>query len=121
MKFIPTNPPRTFHVGINDNIEIKDCGKVSLAPDEMVSFIDKAGNEYDVGKKEWGFYATPSINGRLVRNGYKTALVANSLNLVFIMLVDISKMDLFQEYILREQQNLVCWLDELEQNTIENN
>lgn len=114
MKFIPENPPRIFHVGRNEDIEIKDCGKISLAPNEMVTFIDGTGNEYDVCRKEWGYYATPSINERLVRNGYKTALVTNSLSLYFIMLVEPEKIDLFQEYLLQDQQKLLCWLDELE-------
>jgi hypothetical protein len=33
------------------------------------------GKEYDVAKKDWGFYATPSMNGRLKKFGFKTAIV----------------------------------------------
>ena len=54
-----------------------DCGRIALAPDEQVTFTTEAGGEYDVTRKSWGFYATPSINGRLKTFGLRAALVRN--------------------------------------------
>ena len=42
------------------------------------------GKEYDFVAKDWGFYASPSINDRLVREGFKVALVSNTENKIFM-------------------------------------
>lgn len=104
--------PRTFKVGIHRKTKIKDCGKINLNPDEMVSFINNEGHEYDIVSKDWGFYATPSINKRLLDEGYKTALVKNSFNQFYIMLVDKNKMDKFKKYCIDDKQTVIEWLDE---------
>ena len=112
MKFIPENPPRIFHVGRNEDIEINDCGKISLAPNEMVTFIDGTGNEYDVCRKEWGYYATPSINQRLANNGFRTALVKNLIGNTYIMLVNREGEEIFLQYLSEEGSVIICWLDD---------
>ena len=65
MEFNKKNPPRKFKVGIKKEITIKDCGTIELQNDEQVTFLTGKSAEYDVARKSWGFYATPSINGRL--------------------------------------------------------
>ena len=75
MKFEELKPPRTFRVGRQSEVEIHDCGRIRLQPDEMVTFITSGGRQYDVTAKSWGFYATPSLNGRLQGQGFKSALV----------------------------------------------
>lgn len=112
MKFTENNPPRKFTVGKYVPIELSDCGKIELAPDELVTFTTESGAEYDVGRKSWGFYATPSVNGRLASFGFKTALVRNAANQYFIMLVEQEKMTEFQEYVQQEHSDIVEWLDE---------
>ena len=63
MKFKPKNPPRTFEVGAETKYTMSDCASIELEPNEQVTFL--AGKaEYDVTRKEWGYYATPSTNGR---------------------------------------------------------
>ena len=64
--------PRPFVVGIKKKLTIKDMGTVYLAPNEQLTFITENKNRYDVGRKNWGFYATPSINSRLKKEGFKT-------------------------------------------------
>lgn len=75
MIFNPKEPPREFSVGRNDQISILDCGIIELEPNEQVSFVTEKGNEYDVVKKDWGFYATPSLDGRLHQQGFQPHLV----------------------------------------------
>lgn len=111
MKVNFTSPPRKFTVGNDQSIEISDMGSIELNAQEQVTFI-AADKEYDVTAKEWGFYATPSVNGRLKRFGWKTALVRNQRNQHFIMLVDPDKRDLFDKYCVDEEQTVVEWLDE---------
>ena len=56
---------KTLEVGNKVKFNIKDCGSIYLKSDEQVTFKCEKGSEYDVTKKEWGYYATPSLNGRL--------------------------------------------------------
>lgn len=105
-------PPRKFCVGLRQQIEIADCGKIELDPDEQVTFFTSSGKEYDVAAKAWGFYATPSINKRLIDQGFKTALVRNSAGRLYVMVVERDKIDLFKQYLKEEKQSVEVWLDE---------
>lgn len=96
MKNLLTQEPRVFVVG---DTKIKDFGKIELDTDEMISFKTKTGKEYDFAVKEWGFYATSSINGRLSKEGFKTALVKNSFNKYFINIVEREKVEEFKKYL----------------------
>ena len=106
------DPPRKYRCGLHNQIEINDCGEVYPEQNEQLTFFTKSGKEYDVTAKDWGFYATPSVNGRLVRQGFKTALVSNSRGQYFIMIVEGDKMEAFQVYLDEEKQAVVEWLDE---------
>lgn len=112
MKFERIDPPRTFKVGLDRSVEISDCGRVYLGPDEQVTFVSPSGKEYDFAAKSWGFYVTPSVNGRLKRQGFKTALVKNSFAQYYVMVVDPACMDEFNDYLSVEKQVVVEWLDE---------
>ena len=69
-------------------------------------------NEYDICKKNWGFYATPSLNKRLRKFGYKAALVKNKNLFTFsILIVDVKKKNIFFKYISDQNMILLCWLD----------
>ena len=104
--------PRNFSVGLNKQITIKDCGTIQLERDEQITFVTDSGKEYDVARKDWGFYATPSINGRLKGFGFKTALVKNTKGKYYIMLVEKEKLSYFKNYLKEERQTLEYWLDE---------
>jgi hypothetical protein len=112
MKFDPLDPPRKFRVGRDGQIEMSDCGRVCLAADEQVTFLTPSGKEHDFGAKRWGFYATPSVNGRLKEQGFKTALVRNAQGRLYIMVVDTDRLEEFHDYINAEQQTVCAWLDE---------
>ncbi len=112
MRFERTDPMRVFQVGLDQQISISDCGRVYLEPDEQVTFVTPAGKEHDFVAKNWGFYATPSINGRLADQGFKTALVKNSLGKYYIMVVDPDQMADFDTYLEIERHEIAEWLDE---------
>ena len=112
MKFAEKKPPREFVAGEVMQVVIKDCGAMNLDSDEQITFKTEDGGEYDVVRKNWGFYATPSMNGRLQTFGFKSALVKNSQGKIYIMLVEDSKIDEFLHYIERDKQKVVEWLDE---------
>lgn len=113
MRFVPKDPPRTFRVGINKEIELSDCGNVYLEADEQVTFVTPSGKEHDFVAKPWGFYSTPSVNARLVDQGFKTALVSSPLSgRFFIMVVERERLAEFEGYLRETQQEVVEWLDE---------
>jgi hypothetical protein len=113
MKFTPIDPPRQFEVsGAGVRLMLSDCGRVALEPNEQVTFTTQAGAEYDVTRKDWGFYATPSINGRLKSFGLRAALVLSVFGRLFLVLVEKGKEDAFLAYVVADRQKLLCWLDD---------
>jgi len=113
MKFTPINPPRLFEVtGAGVKLMLSDCGRAELDADEQLTFTTSGGGEYDVTRKSWGFYATPSINGRLKSFGLRAALVLNVSGRLFLMLVEKGKEDAFYQYVESDHQKMLCWLDD---------
>ncbi|HYF02554.1 MAG TPA: methyltransferase domain-containing protein [Patescibacteria group bacterium] len=113
MKFIEKNPPRTFSVGFEgQKIEISDCGEVLLQADEMLTFTTENGAEYDVVRKDFGFYATPSTNGRLKNFGLQTVIIRNLHGQFFVLLVEKGKEELFKRYAQSEQFEIVVKMDD---------
>jgi hypothetical protein len=116
MKFKAKEPPRKFQVtGAGITLSLSDCGSIELNPDEQVTFLTDTKAEYDVTRKSWGFYATPSINGRLKSFGLRGALVVSKFGKIFLMLVESGKEDHFFGYVQSDHQQFLCWLDDDEQ------
>ena len=113
MKIKKINPPRKFQVGIKSQITIFDCGSISLPFDHQVTFITENKGEYDVTRKEWGFYATPSINGRLKDFGFATALVKNVFGKNYIMIVEKKMIKKFYKYLKDDNLEVETWLSGL--------
>ena len=111
MKFTPSDPPRLFNVGQEAIIKLKDCGRIELLPDEQVTFTTESGGEYDVVRKSWGFYATPSVNRRLPTFGLYAAIVKSPGGRTYLWLVEKGKEKEFQAYAALERQKVICWLD----------
>lgn len=111
MRFMPQNPPRIYTAGFEHKVSISDCGRLELNPDEQVTFTTPMGGEYDLTRKEWGFYATPSTNGRLASFSLRTLLVRNRLGKCFVLLVEKGKEDVLTYYLELEKMDILCWLD----------
>ena len=112
MRFEPKQPPRLFQVGNAVKFDIKDCGSIELDHNEQLTFITPTGAEYDVARKDWGFYATPSLNGRLEQFGLRAVLIRNrGTDRYFLLLVESGKEALFDAYCLQENLAIVAWLD----------
>jgi hypothetical protein len=114
MKFEPKIPPREFEVGYDVKGTLRDCGAMRLAADEQITFLTEAGGEYDLTRKEWGFYATPSLNGRLAGFNLRAVLVKNRVDRFFVLLVERGKEAAFDRYVAAEPLKIVAWLDTLE-------
>lgn len=103
--------PRRFPVGVAE-IELSHVANIGLQPDEMVTFISAGHREYDVTAKDWGYYATPSVGGRLRQFGMRAALMRNvDTRQVFVVLVFDDKILAWRQYMEVERQELVMWLD----------
>jgi hypothetical protein len=110
MKLNRIEPPRVFAVGPT-KIQLKDCAHIELAPDEQVTFVTEKGGEFDVARKSWGFYATPSLNVRLKNFGLRGALV-KSQERFFLLLVEAEKEAEFHTYLAAQGMTLLGWLDD---------
>ncbi|MGE5417650.1 MAG: hypothetical protein ACM3UZ_13010 [Acidobacteriota bacterium] len=111
MIIMKNEPARKYRCGKEQWIEITDCGSIELMADEQVTFHTQSGAEYDLAAKSWGFYATPSLNGRLAGFGLHGVLVKNLANRFFMMLVEEGKEKEFDEYLSAEELEIICWLD----------
>jgi len=115
MRFDAKEPPRRFTVGNAGPIEMKDCGTLRLAADEQVTLVTENGAEYDVARKDWGFYATPSLNGRLEGFGLRAVLIQNrGTKRYFVLLVERGSERAFERYLEVENLRIVHWLDSSE-------
>ena len=100
-------------------VVLKDCGNIILNDNEQVTFSYKykKNSDYDVTKKNWGYYATPSINNRLKKNNFFSYIVINkSTKFFFIMLVHKNKKYLFLKYLKKENLKIVSWPKNLKNN-----
>ena len=111
MKIEEKRPPRVFQVGNVEKFPMRDCGTVHLEPDEQVTFVTESGAQYDLARKDWGFYATPSLNGRLSSFGLRGVLVKNPSGRYFVLLVAKGKEKHFDAYVESERLKIVCWMD----------
>lgn len=112
MKFEAKTPPRRFTVGNSVKFDMLDCGEVQLKPDEQVTFKTASGAEYDIAAKDWGFYATPSLNGRLEQFGLRGVLIRNrDTGRYFVLLVERGHEQQFVAYCLQENLAVIAWLD----------
>lgn len=110
MRFEPNNPPRVFVVG--DGIPIRDCGTIALEANEQLTFLTESGAQYDVARKDWGFYATPSLDGRLAEFRLRAVIVQNhSTKKYFILLVEHGHEASFEAYLDSENLRIVSWID----------
>jgi len=106
-----SDPPRRFTVGRDQALTLTDCAHIALDPDEQVTFTTPAGGEVDVCRKDWGFYATPSLNGRLPAHGLKPALCANAGGQLYLLLVETGQEAAFEAYLRDEEMRAIAWLD----------
>ena len=113
MRVDRNEPPRTFRVGHDRSIELSHCADVELEPDEQVTFLTASGTEFDVVRKDWGYYATPSLNGRLSDHGLRAVLVRDpGSGRMYLLLVERGQEPAFEAYVERDGLRVVAWLDD---------
>jgi len=112
VKLVRKDPPRHFLVGAAPQVEMKDCGMLALEADEQITLLTEGGAEYDVARKDWGFYATPSLNGRLEQFGLRGVLIRNrDSGRYFVLLIERGREGAFEAYCRKDNLAVVAWLD----------
>ena len=96
---------------MKNDIKIKHLLNIYLKPNEQITFVSKKNREYDFVKKDWGYYATQSINARLKKFKFLTCLVENRITKKkFILVVYKEKIILFKKYLKKESMKVIKWL-----------
>ena len=104
-----TKIKRSFTV---KNVKLSHIANIKLKNNNFITFFD-GKKQIDFTKKDWGYYPFPSINSRLKKNFYKVALVMNSDDKkFFILLVNKNKMMSFKKYLKVNKSKLIMWFDE---------
>ena len=105
MKLKIKNKPRKFKVGIK-KVTLKHFGEIYLKSNNQVTFINKK-SEFDIVKKNWGYYATPSVNKRLKRFGFRTFLTQNRYKSIYVMLVHKEKVKEFRKHLKDDKIKII--------------
>lgn len=113
MKIKNIFPARKFLVGAKRNIRIKEVAFLKLQNNEQVVFNCFYPKKYDFVKKNWGYYATPSINSRLKNQGFKTALIQNKEKKIYLFVIDKKKISVFKKYCKQHSLKVYLWLDQI--------
>lgn len=111
MKFTPSDPPRRFTVGVAEVLQISDTAHVQLDENEQITLVTNEGREFDIVRKSWGYYATPSLNGRLKDFGLRALLVKSPSGFFFVLMIEQGKEKEAHRYLDIENQQIICWLD----------
>lgn len=109
MKLTVITPPRSFKP--TEGVHLEDCARLELEANEQVTFVTHTGAEYDVARTAWGFYATPSLNGRLTKFGLRALLVKSFAAKYYLLFVEVGKEADLQRYLDVAGHVIVCWLD----------
>lgn len=116
MRFEPVEPPREFGVGRRGG-RLRHVADAWLDLDEVVTLRTESGTEVDVTRKSWGYYGSPSLNGRLRDHGLRAALCmgvprdGEEAPRMYLMLVEDGQEAAFEEYLAAEEMRVVAWLD----------
>lgn len=114
MKLNLNKQKRVFAVGKKQDILIEDLGGIKLNNNELLSLTCPGDARHEIVAKNWGFYATQSVNKRLREYRVKTALAKNNDNFVYVLLVSEDKLKQFEQYCVSEGLDVILWLDEIE-------
>ena len=112
MRVLKRKKVRKFVANKSTNLILSDVGKIILNKNEHLT-IQANNKKNEICMMEWGLYATSSINNRLRKEGFETALVKSPSNKLFIMVVDNNKKKIFFRYCKKESLKVIQWLGKI--------
>ena len=116
MRVERVDPPREFGVGRRGG-KLCHVGDAWLEPDEVLTLHTESGTEVDLTRKSWGYYGSPSLNGRVREYGLRAALAmgvprdGEEASRMYLLLVEQGREDDFHGYLEAEEMRVVAWLD----------
>ena len=116
MRIEPVEPPHEFGVGHRGG-RLRHVADGWLEPDEVLTLRTESGTEVDVTRKSWGYYGSPSLNGRLRERGLRAALAVGvprdgeTARRMYLLYVEDGRESDFEEYVAAENMEVVAWLD----------
>jgi hypothetical protein len=116
MRLEPVEPPREFGVGRRGG-RLRHVADAWLEPDEVLTLRTDSGTELDVTRKSWGYYGSPSFNGRVREYGLRAALAigvprdGEQADRMYLLLVEEGYEADFSAYLEAEEMRVVAWLD----------
>jgi hypothetical protein len=116
VRFEPKEPPREFEVG-HRGAHLRHVGDAWLEPDEVLTARTESGTEVDLTRKSWGYYGSPSLNGRLRDKGLRAALAigvprdGEEAQRMYLVYVEEGREEDFKAYLAGEEMEVVAWLD----------
>jgi hypothetical protein len=99
---------RKYCVG---STKIRDVANIVLKNNEQITLMENNKDfQYDICKKDWGYYALPSLNWRLKKFNLKTYIVNDCKNnKLFIHLVKKSKLKKHEKYLKSQNMKIIDW------------
>ena len=116
MRVERVDPPREFEVGRRGG-RLRHVADAWLGDDEVMTLRTESGTELDVTRKSWGYYGSPSLNGRVRDHGLRAALAmgvprdGEEAPRMYLMFVEEGQEAGFEKYIAAEEMRVVAWLD----------
>ena len=81
---------------------------IKLNKNEQITFFLNKSN-YDVAKKDWGYYVSPSLQSRCYKAGLKAVIIYNQKNFKFAF-VQKKKINFFFNYLERKNYKVLSWI-----------
>ena len=85
---------------------------VHLAADEQVTLLGESGSEFDVTRKAWGFYGSPSFRWRMPRFNVRPALIGNKDAVRYFCVVEAGHEAEFEASLDAAALVLYVWCDQ---------
>jgi hypothetical protein len=116
MRVERVEPPREFEVGRRGG-RLRHVADAWLEPDEVLTLRTGSGTEVDLTRKSWGYYGSPSLNGRLREHGLRAALAVGvppdgeEASRMYLLFVEEGRETDFEAYLEAEGMRVAAWLD----------
>ena len=89
----------------------KNSINLNLSQNEQIT-LKFSNSKYDIAKKLWGYYVTPSFQHRCKLNRLKVAIVLSKNNNQFnFVLVNNKKKKFFKIFLKKNNYKIIHWLD----------
>tara|TARA_Y100000816_G_C25739219_1_gene389064 strand:- start:45 stop:359 length:315 start_codon:yes stop_codon:yes gene_type:complete len=92
-------------------IKEKNSVNFKLLNDEQIT-LKFLNSEYDIARKNWGYYVTPSLQKRCKLNNLDGAIVYDPIKRMNnFVLINKKKKELFKKFLARNNLKIISWVN----------